>query len=69
LNRLKLPHFELAGDFQKLEKEFKTGWGHKVTATFGEMERRYEPWISVIIYWSHRSKILFILTAPFVYVL
>ncbi len=69
LNRFKFSHFELAGDFQKLEKEFKAGWEQKVTATFDDIERRYEPWISKTLVWIHQSKILFALTAPFIYAL
>ncbi len=69
LNYFKLFQFELAGGLQKLEKEVRAEWEEKVTNTFDKTELRYELWVSEIVGRVHQSKILFVLTAPFIYAL
>ncbi len=69
LNRFKFLHFELAGDFQKLEKEFKSEWDQKLSTASDDIEHRYKLWTSRVSHWINQSNILFALTAPFIYAL
>lgn len=69
LSQFKFPHWELAGDFSGLEKDYDSDWGQKLSTTIKEIEHSYQFFISRVTEWIQHSKILFILTAPFIYAL
>lgn len=67
--RYKSYQLGFVGVFQKFEKEFRAEWKGKVTTIFDGIKHDNKLWISEAIDWVRRSKILFVLTAPFIYAL